>query len=64
MIELLSAFIIGQCGSIDNTECVDFYLNCTVDKQGKISETNLQECKTRFNKGERYIYVDVKETSL
>ena len=54
MIEVLTTMIIATCGSIDNTECFNYLLNCSVDKSGQITYDQMHSCKDNFKKGDRH----------
>lgn len=54
MIEALATIIINTCGSPDNLDCVDFFVNCSVDNQGKISDTRVQQCIVDYKQGARH----------
>lgn len=54
MSQVLAAAIIAVCGSMDNIQCTDFMINCTVDPGGTIEQETVDSCSARARAGETY----------
>ena len=57
MLAQVATFIILTCGvttkNVDTPkvqDCVDFYTNCVVDKQGEVKDKMVRECLAKWEK--------------